>query len=55
MKVFHLASGLGPKNKDFFIIMLSKPPYLTYHQFIVASQAHEQKKTFELTSNKAKH
>ena len=41
-KVFQLARGLGPKYKDFHTAMLTKPLYPSFHQFVMALQAHEQ-------------
>ena len=41
-KVFQLARGLGPKYQVFRTAMLTKPPYPTYHQFVLSLQAHEQ-------------
>lgn len=41
-KVFHLAHDLGMKYKEFRMTLLSKPPYLTYNQFLLALKACEQ-------------
>lgn len=41
-KVFNLARGLGPKYQDFRLAMLSKPPYPTFKQFLMALENHEQ-------------
>ena len=44
-KVFQLAKGLGNKYmdfRDFRVAMLSKPPYPSYNQFVLALQGHEQ-------------
>lgn len=41
-KVFQLARSLGPKFADFKTTMLTKPPYPTLKQFILALQNHEQ-------------
>ena len=41
-KVFQLARSLGPKYADFKSAMLTKPPYPTLKQFILALQNHEQ-------------
>ncbi|XP_024023286.1 uncharacterized protein LOC112092159 [Morus notabilis] len=40
-KVSQLARGLGPKYQDFRTAMLTKPPYPTYHQFVLSLQAYE--------------
>lgn len=41
-KVFQFAHGLGPKYMDFRIAMLTKPPYPSFSQFLLALQSHEQ-------------
>ncbi|XP_059650359.1 uncharacterized protein LOC132296147 [Cornus florida] len=41
-KVFKLARGLGPKYQDFRMVMLSKPPYPSFTQFVLSLQNHEQ-------------
>ena len=41
-KVFQLAQGLRTKYMDFWVAMLSKPPYFSYNQFVLALQGHEQ-------------
>lgn len=41
-KVFQLARGLGPRYQDFRTAMLTKPPYVTYHQFVLSLQDYEQ-------------
>ena len=35
-KVFQLAQGLGTKYMDFRVAMLSKSPYPSYNQFVLA-------------------
>lgn len=51
IKVFNLARGLGPRYKDFRMVMLSKPPYPSYNQFILSLQNHEQAMMLEEASN----
>ncbi|XP_012856951.1 PREDICTED: uncharacterized protein LOC105976216 [Erythranthe guttata] len=41
-KVFRFANGLGPKYENFRLAMLTKPPYPTFSQFVLALQGHEQ-------------
>ena len=41
-KIFQLACGLGPKYANFKTIMLTKPPYPSMKEFIVALYNHEQ-------------
>ena len=41
-KVFQLAQDLETKYMDFQVAMLSKPPYLSYNQFVLDLQGHEQ-------------
>ena len=41
-KVFQLERSLGPNYADFKTTMLTKPPYPTIKQFILALQIHEQ-------------
>ncbi|KAH7514104.1 hypothetical protein FEM48_Zijuj11G0053300 [Ziziphus jujuba var. spinosa] len=41
-KVFSFATGLGQNYKDFKIAMLTKPPYPTFNQFVLALQSHDQ-------------
>ena len=41
-KVFRLAQGLGPRYANFRTAMLTKPPYPTLNQFILALQNNEQ-------------
>ena len=40
--MFRLAQGLGPRYANFRTAMLTKPPYPTLNQFILALQNHEQ-------------
>lgn len=40
-KVFYLSSGLGSQYESFVTSMLSKPPYPTYSQFVIALRSHE--------------
>ncbi|RVX04589.1 Retrovirus-related Pol polyprotein from transposon RE1 [Vitis vinifera] len=51
-KVFQLAQGLGTKYMDFRVAMLSKPPYPSYNQFVLALQGHEQMIMTENEENK---
>ena len=51
-KVFQLAQGLGTKYMDFRVAMLSKPPYPSYNQFVLALQGHEQMIMIENEENK---
>ncbi|RVW82493.1 hypothetical protein CK203_046290 [Vitis vinifera] len=51
-KVFQLAQGLGTKYMDFRVAMLSKPPYLSYNQFVLALQGYEQMIMTENEENK---
>ena len=41
-KVFQLARGLGTKYQDFRTAMLTKPPFPSFHQFVMALQAYDQ-------------
>lgn len=41
-KVFQFACGLGSRYETFCIVMLTKPPYLSFSQFVLALQGHEQ-------------
>nr|XP_048337143.1 uncharacterized protein LOC125424291 isoform X2 [Ziziphus jujuba var. spinosa] len=41
-KCFHLSRGLGQKYQDFRLAMLSKQPYPTFTQFVLALRSHEQ-------------
>ncbi|KAF2322319.1 hypothetical protein GH714_011220 [Hevea brasiliensis] len=41
-KVFQFALGLGPRYENFRIAMLTKPPYPSFSQFLLALQGHEQ-------------
>ena len=41
-KVFQFAHGLGQKYMDFWTAMLTKPPYPSFSQFVLALQGHEQ-------------
>ncbi|TXG48399.1 hypothetical protein EZV62_027693 [Acer yangbiense] len=41
-KVFQFAHGLGKKYMDFRTAMLTKPPYPSFSQFVLALQGHEQ-------------
>ncbi|XP_074575272.1 uncharacterized protein LOC141831767 [Curcuma longa] len=41
-KVFQFARGLGPKYETFRLAMVTKPPYPTFNQFVLALQGHEQ-------------
>lgn len=41
-KVFQLARALGSRYSDFKTTMLTKPPYLSYKQFVNALLNHEQ-------------
>ncbi|CAJ2640151.1 unnamed protein product [Trifolium pratense] len=41
-KVFQISKGLGIKYKEFKIAVLSKPPYPSFHQFIMSLQNFEQ-------------
>ncbi|KAK2638092.1 hypothetical protein Ddye_025887 [Dipteronia dyeriana] len=40
-KVFQISYGLGDKYKEFRIVVLSKPPYLSFNQFIMSLQNFE--------------
>ena len=40
-KIFQIARALGPKYADFKTAMLTKPPYPSLKQFIIALQNHE--------------
>nr|CAN66838.1 hypothetical protein VITISV_032723 [Vitis vinifera] len=51
-KVFQLAQGLGTKYMDFWVVMLSKPPYPSYNQFVLALQGREQMIMTENEENK---
>ena len=51
-KVFQLAQGLGTKYMDFRVAMLSKPPYPSYNQFVLALQGHEKIIMIENEENK---
>ena len=50
-KVFQLARGLGPKYKDFRMVILSKGPYPSYIQFILSLKSHEQSLQMEAEIN----
>ena len=39
--MFQVSKGLGNKYKEFQIVVLSKPPYLSFNQFIMFSQNFE--------------
>lgn len=60
-KVLHLVKGLGSRYKDFQTVMLSKSPYPTYNQFVLAlktcdqqlSTNEEKEKTIEPILNQA--
>lgn len=52
-KVFTLARGLGTNYKDFKTTMLSKAPYPTFNQFILALKAHEQMNQIEVEEEKS--
>jgi len=41
-KVFGLARGLGYRYQDFKLAQLSKPPYPSFKQFVMALENHEQ-------------
>ncbi|CAJ2674541.1 unnamed protein product [Trifolium pratense] len=41
-KVFQFAYGLGSRYETFRVAMLTKPPYPSFSQFLVALQGHEQ-------------
>ncbi|KAF7824604.1 Retrovirus-related Pol polyprotein from transposon RE1 [Senna tora] len=41
-KVFQFAHGLGPRYESFRVAMLTKPPYPSFSQFLLALQGHEQ-------------
>ncbi|KAI3458706.1 hypothetical protein Pfo_015369 [Paulownia fortunei] len=41
-KVFQVSQGLGDKYKEFQIVVLSKPPYPSFNQFIMSVQNYEQ-------------
>lgn len=41
-EVFQLANGLEAKYQDFRVAMLTKPPYPSFNQFVLALQGHEQ-------------
>jgi len=41
-KVFQFAYGLGPRYETFHVAMLTKPPYPSFSQFLLALQGHEQ-------------
>ncbi|XP_012851642.1 PREDICTED: uncharacterized protein LOC105971340 [Erythranthe guttata] len=41
-KAFRFAYGLGPKYENFRLVMLTKPPYPAFSQFLLALQGHEQ-------------
>ena len=41
-KVFQVPKGLGNKYKEFQIVVLSKPLYLSFNQFIMSLQNFEQ-------------
>lgn len=41
-KVFQFAYGLGPSYETFRVAMLTKPPYPSFSQFLLAPQGHEQ-------------
>lgn len=41
-KVFQLARGLGSKYENFRLAMVTKPPYPTFNQFVLALQGYEQ-------------
>ena len=51
-RVFQLAQGLGNKYMDFRVAMLSKPPYPSYNQFVLALQEHEQMVMIEKEEHK---
>ena len=40
-KVFQFAHGLGPKFENFRLAMMTKPPNLSFKQFVLALQRHE--------------
>nr|GLL27111.1 hypothetical protein L195_g010371 [Ipomoea trifida] len=41
-KVFQFARGLGAKYENFRLAMVTKPPYPTFNQFLLALQGYEQ-------------
>ena len=41
-KIFEISRALGKKYRDFKLVVLSKPPYRTFNQFILSLQNYEQ-------------
>lgn len=52
IKVFHLERGLGNKNREFRIVMLSKAPYPFFNQFVLALKNHELQLSLEVAEKK---
>ena len=51
-KVFQFAHGLGPRYENFRIAMLTKPPYPSFSQFLLALQGYEQSLTAQKEEEK---
>ena len=51
-KVFQFAHGLGPRYENFRIVMLTKSPYPSYSQFLLALQGYEQSFTAQKEEEK---
>lgn len=52
-KVLHLARGPGTRYKDLRIAMLSKPPYPSYNQFVLALKNNDQQLIIEEEEEKS--
>lgn len=52
-KVFQLAHGLGLKDENFRLVMLTKLPFPSFNEFVLAFQGHEQ--SLEASKEEEKH